>query len=247
MFKITNHVKNKILQKKDVVGIWSIIPNEVVTEILASTGLDFIILDMEHGSFNPFIISKSVQAVSAYECSPLVRIPEIDHTIIQRVLDIGSHGIVCPQIRTVSDAELLVEYSLFPPKGRRGYNPFTKAGDYSGNSDSAYMDSSFPLIVVIIENLVAYSNLDCILKVEGIDVFYLGIYDMSCNFGVRGELTHPLVQEFVNDATNKIKAAGKTVGYMIDNYSLLKQNSEGNFLVLKPDTFQLKKSIMDII
>ncbi len=247
MFNINNYVKNKIILKKDVIGIWSIIPNTVVSEILASTGLDFIILDMEHGSFDPDIIAGSVQAVSMYGCSPLVRIPEIEHTVIQRVLDVGAHGIICPQIKTLSDAERLVEYSLFSPKGNRGYNPFTKAGDFTGNDDSVYMASGFPLLGVIIENNESYSNLDSILKIEDIDVFYLGIYDMSCNLGVRGQLTHPLVSNFVNEATKKIKNAGKTVGYMIDNYSGLKKDSDGDFLVLKPDTFQLKKCIMNLL
>ena len=242
---MNNYVKDKIRSRKDVSGIWSIIPSSMVTEIIASTGLDFVLLDMEHGGFNVDLINESVRSISGYQCSPIVRIPFIEQTLIQRLLDTGVHGIIAPQIKKKEDAKELIDCCRFSPVGKRGYNPFTKAGDFFCNHQSSYLKDDFLLISIIIENIDAYNNLDELLEFNEIDVFYLGIYDMSCAFGIRGQMDHSLIAEFIQKASEKIIKAGKMVGIMVDSIPENRKNETGSFFVLKPDTYILKKSIMD--
>lgn len=240
-----NFTKEKIERGESAVGIWSIIPSATVCEIVASAGLDFIILDMEHGCFDLGTLAEAIRSIADYECSPIVRVPFIEQTIIQRVLDAGAHGIIAPQVKSVADAEKLVDCCHFSPKGIRGFNPYTRAGNFIADNKSLYFDSGFPLLSIIIENLDAYSNLEEILHVDGIDVLYLGVYDMSCAFGVRGELDHPKVGEFIKDASKQITSAGKVVGKMIEKVDHERAQDVPQFLVLQPDTFQLKKAIQD--
>jgi 2-keto-3-deoxy-L-rhamnonate aldolase RhmA len=238
-----NFVKEKLAKGESVVGIWSIIPSAMVCEIVASSGLDFMILDMEHGSFDLGTLTEAIRSIVDYKCSPLVRVPFIEQTLIQRVLDAGAHGIIAPQVKSADDARKLVECCHFSPDGIRGFNPYTRAGNFIADNKSLYLDDDFPLLTIIVENLDAYSNLSDILRVEGVDVFYLGIYDMSCAFNVRGELSHPKVERFVEDASRQIVDAGKTVGKMIDKVAHEGSGTPPQFLVLQPDTFQLKKAI----
>jgi 4-hydroxy-2-oxoheptanedioate aldolase len=240
-----NFVKEKLARGESVVGIWSIIPSAMVCEIVASSGLDFMILDMEHGCFDLGTMSEAIRSIVDYECSPIVRVPFIEQTLIQRVLDAGAHGIVAPQVKSVADAQKLVDCCRFAPKGIRGFNPYTRAGNFTADNKSLYLDNDFPLVSIIIENLDAYSSLGEILRVDGIDVFYLGVYDMTCAFGVRGELNHPKVETFVMDASKQISKAGKVVGKMIDRVEHEKIEAGPQFLVLQPDTFQLKKAIQN--
>lgn len=240
-----NFVKEKMLRKESVVGIWSIIPSAMISEITASAGLDFMILDMEHGGFDIGTLAESIRSILDYNCSPIVRVPFIEQTLIQKVLDLGAHGIIAPQVKTVEDAKKLVQCTRFAPDGLRGFNPYTRSGNFVGDNNSLYLAKNFPLLSIIIENLEAFDNLSKILDVEGIDVFYLGIYDMTCAYGVRGELNHPMVQKFIVDASKKIIDAGKIVGKMIDKVGKNKAESLPEFLVLQPDTFQLKNAIQN--
>jgi len=241
-----NNAKEKLDRRESVTGIWSIIPSPTVSEILASAKLDFIILDMEHGPFDMSIMAECIRASAGTNCSPLVRIPYVEPSIIQRVLDMGAHGIVAPQIRTKADAEHLVSCCRFSPSGIRGYNPYTRAGDFLSNHSSPYLAERFPLITVIIENSEAYQNLDDLLGVEGIDAYYLGIYDMSCAFGTRGDLTSSKMNAFVADASARISTAGKVIGKMVDRRPVPGDADDATyFYVLQPDTYQLKKSILD--
>jgi 4-hydroxy-2-oxoheptanedioate aldolase len=91
-----NFLKDKIIKKRTLRGMWSLIPNNLVTEVLSISGLDFIILDMEHGNFSKIDIENSIVVCELNGCSPLVRVPLMEKGNIQSALDSGSHGFVFP-------------------------------------------------------------------------------------------------------------------------------------------------------
>ena len=178
-------------------GMWSLIPSATISEIGALAGLDFQILDLEHGSYDLSSLEENIRACEIANCSPIVRVPNLNPSIFQSVLDLGAHGIIAPQINNKEDAELVVKYTKFPPRGCRGYNPFTRSADYSNppNNQIGKLDNSFCLISVIIENNDAYSDLHRILEIQEIDVIYLGIYDMSLALNCDGNTQDPRVLE----------------------------------------------------
>jgi 2-keto-3-deoxy-L-rhamnonate aldolase RhmA len=209
-------LKAKLASGRPLIGLWSVVANATLVEIGARAGLDFHVLDMEHGAYD---FGSLEQAIRAAECgggAPLVRVPDLTPSTFQRVLDLGAHGLVVPQIRSAADAERAVQFATYAPRGQRGYNPFTRVADYSAppTSDYGKMRPGFLTLCVIIENQAAFDDLEAICALPEIDVVYLGVYDMSLALDCGGDVTHPKVQRFVVDASHVISAAGKAVGVM---------------------------------
>ncbi|MEI6986918.1 MAG: aldolase/citrate lyase family protein [Rhodospirillaceae bacterium] len=214
-------LKDRLKDRQPVLGMWSIISSATIAEIGILAGLDFIIFDLEHGTFDLTALEAAIRACESAGGVPLVRVPDLQPSIFQSVLDLGAHGVIVPQIRSVADAERAVRYAKYPPLGCRGYNPFTRAALYANppNNQEGKLRNSFGLVGVIIENIEAYADLAGIATITDIDVIYLGIYDMSMALGCHGNTKHPDVLSFVQDAARTIKNAGKTIGMMVRNHN----------------------------
>lgn len=211
-------LKNKLTEGHVVFGTWNIIPSIHICEIFARRGLDFQILDMEHGSFSFESIHSCVAAIDAYDCAPLVRIAGLKGFDAQKVLDSGARGLVFPQVNSVEDCKIATAFLRHPPLGTRGLNPFTRSYDYGQSRSSRFIISEDNLLsIVIIETLNAYHNLDEILNIKNLDIIYLGVYDMSCAFGHPGKIDSLEVQSFIETSIAKIINAGKIVGLMCRN------------------------------
>ncbi|MGR2682362.1 HpcH/HpaI aldolase family protein [Chromobacterium haemolyticum] len=245
--QMTNPLKAKLADGKPIIGIWSIIPSPVVAEIMGLSGLDFVILDMEHGIFDLTSLDACVRAVEGAGSAPLVRIPGLNASAAQWALDLGSHGIVVPQIRDVKDAEAVVGMAKYAPAGVRGYNPFTRAANYANPADnrSGKLDNGFSLTTVIIESCSALMDLEEICATPGIDVVYMGIYDLAVTLGCDGDTRHPKVVQIVEEAIARIRAAGKAAGMMVRSEADIERalSLGANVLVYGVDTFLIRQAI----
>lgn len=235
-----NPLKAKIASGQTVLGIWSIIPSPIVVEICALGGFDFAILDMEHGIFDVAALDSCVRACESAGASPLVRIPGMNASAAQWALDLGSYGIVVPQVSDADEAEAVVKMAKYAPLGNRGYNPFTRAALYANppNNESGKLNNDFSLTCVIIENESALADLDNICATPGLDVIYMGIYDLSVALACNGDTKHPLITDVVERSIIKIRAAGKAAGMMVRNQQDIARALAlgANFLVYSVDT-----------
>jgi 4-hydroxy-2-oxoheptanedioate aldolase len=242
----TNALKAKLGAGGAVLGVWSIVPSPVVAEIMGLSGFDFAILDMEHGIFDMNALDACVRAVEVAGAVPLVRIPGLNASAAQWALDLGAHGIVVPQVRDANDAAAVVSMAKYAPLGQRGYNPFTRAANYANPADnrSGKLNNAFSLTCVIVESETALADLDAICAVPGVDVVYMGIYDLAVALGCDGDTRHPRVVEVVEGAITRIRAAGKAAGMMVRNSAdVAKALSLGaNFLVYGVDTFLIREA-----
>jgi 4-hydroxy-2-oxoheptanedioate aldolase len=242
-----NSLKAKLASGQAVLGVWSIIPSPVVLEIFALGGIDFAILDMEHGIFDVGALDSCVRACEAADAVPLVRIPGLNPSAAQWALDLGAHGIVVPQVSDASEAETVVKMAKYAPLGTRGYNPFTRAALYANPPDnrSGKLNNDFSLTCVIIENQSALADLQRICATPGLDVIYMGIYDLSVALGCDGDTKHVRVTSAVEGAIAQIRAAGKVAGMMVrsqqDIASALALGA--NFLVYSVDTFLIRDAV----
>ena len=223
-----NFIKEKLSAGKPVMGIWSIINSPVTIDIAAHAGLDFQILDMEHGIADFSALDNCIRACESVRCSPLVRVPELRRSIIQSCLDLGAHGIIVPQVNGYDDALEIVQATQFPPKGSRGFNPFTRAGLYNPSLplSSTKLNNHFALTSIIIETKCAVAELDNILTIPELDMFYLGIYDLSFALGYEGNTNHHGILDFVTNSIKKIKNAGKLISLMVKNETEIKKYIE---------------------
>jgi 4-hydroxy-2-oxoheptanedioate aldolase len=214
-----NGLRKKLAAGRTVYGTWNIISNATICEILAQSGIDFQILDMEHGTFGFESLENSIRAIDQYDCSPLVRIAGLNLNDSQKALDLGAHGLIFPQIKNTTDAELAISYCTFPPVGVRGLNPFTRFKGYSVNTESKLNQTEkiFGLNSIIIESKEALVEIDSILKIENLDMVYLGAYDMSVSLGVPGDVNSSIVKNFLESGIQKIRQAGKVAGVMATN------------------------------
>ena len=210
-----NKLKEKLCKGEPVLGTWNTLSSPLVTEVFAQSGLDFQIIDLEHG---PFILDKLNLHVSACEnslsCTPLVRIPSNEDWMSLQALDQGAHGVVVPHISSREAAEKLVNSIKYYPSGERGFTPFSKAGGFNNNNTSDYIKNANEsvLSVVIIESEEGLKNLDEILDVEGIDVVYFGAFDLSQILGCPGEVKNKKVINAIKNGVEKANIKGKYAG-----------------------------------
>ena len=209
-----NYLKEKLINGEPVLGTWSIIPSSITTDIIASVGLDFIIIDSEHGPISFETAQQMAIVCESRGVSPVMRIGSINESDILKALDIGVHCIQIPNVKSINDVNKIVKYCKYPPKGERGFSPFTRAGNYSINNSTKLTDSSNEntLIAINIEGEDAIQNIDKILKVEEIDIIFIGLFDLSKAIGMPGDVEHPKVQDYLRLLTNKIIDSGKYPG-----------------------------------
>jgi 2-keto-3-deoxy-L-rhamnonate aldolase RhmA len=242
-----NPLKAKLAAGQAIMGIWSLIPSPILAEVIGVTGMDFQILDMEHGVYDVQSLDNSIRACESVGCSPLVRVPGVQQFSIQTALDLGSHGVVVPQIADYQEA---VQYTKYAPEGMRGFNPFTRGSGYDPqNSHNSKLRNDYGLSTIIIENVQAFQEIEQILSIPHLDVVYLGVYDMSVALGCPGEVNHPLIQDFVEKATQKALSAGKVVGVMVKSSEEIERALAlgSRFLVYSVDTAIIRGAMKGIV
>ena len=211
---VCNKLKEKLKKGEAVLGTWNTLSSPLVTEVLAQSGLDFEIIDLEHG---PFAMDKVYLHVSACEnsqCTPLVRIPSNSDWMALQALDQGAHGVVVPHINSVDDAKTFVDATKYHPQGNRGFTPFSKAGGFTNVNVDKYVGRAIDetINIVIIESKEGLDNLEEILKVGAIDIVYFGAYDLSQALGHPGNTKHPEVVQAIQQGVNLVNGADKYAG-----------------------------------
>jgi len=209
-----NYLKQKLENGEPVLGTWSIIPSTITTDIIASAGLDFIIIDAEHGPISFETAQDMAITCESHEVSPVMRIGTIDEADILKALDIGVHCIQIPNVNTKSDVEKIVNLAKYSPIGKRGFSPFTRAGNYSIENSTTLTKKANEntLVAINIEGKEAIEDIDNILKIKGLDIIFIGLFDLSKALGIPGEVNDLRVLNYLEELTKKINDAGKYAG-----------------------------------
>ena len=209
-----NLLKEKIENGEMVIGPFVNCCDGSFIEILGLAGFDFAIVDMEHGPLSVETAQRLCRSAHGVGLSPIVRVRKNDAPQIQRALDIGSAGVQVPQIETAADAKAVVRGAKYVPHGMRGLSFYTRAGDYTIHGVAGVTDklNDQQIVIIHVEGKRGLENLDEIISVPQIDVVFLGPYDLSQSFGIPGQVNDPRVVTGMEEATVKIRAAGKAVG-----------------------------------
>ena len=165
-------------------GIWQLIPSSVVTSVLLSRDLDFVIIDFEHGGFNVSTLIQSVFAAKALNKKVYARVSSHLSQLIPQILDANVDGLLYAHINSAQDAMDASSTLRFPPLGERSYTPFSFAFLY--NSPSR-IDPS-PKLGLLIESLEAVNSFDSIVESTKVDFVYFGAYDLSAELGRPGDI-----------------------------------------------------------
>lgn len=212
MFRVS--AKAKLAKQAFLTGPFVETQSPELVEALGIAGFDLAIIDCEHAAFSGEQVGHLIRAATVAGIAPIVRVRENAPGCILEALDLGAVGLHIPQIGTAADAERAVRAVRFGPEGERGFNPFVRAGRYGSLPVSELHREALDdtLIVLHIEAEGALGEIDSILAVEGVDVAFLGPYDMSQTLGVPGEVTHPRVLEALRSIVRSAGERGVTVG-----------------------------------
>lgn len=202
-----------------VIGPFLKLSDPSIVEISALAGFDFVIIDLEHGPISFETAQNLIRAAELRGITPVVRIAKNEPELILRALDIGAAGVQVPQISTSKDAEQAVKAGKFHPEGERGVCRFVRAAEYSAMEKNKYFAGANKktFSVLHIEGIEGIENLPEILEVEGIDIIFLGPYDLSQSCGVPGEIDHPDVTEKMRYAVELAGSCGTVVGTFVEN------------------------------
>lgn len=227
--RLIDNLKNKRLS----LGSFSKISDPAIIECFGLAGFDFVIIDLEHGPNSIGVAQNLVRAASIHKITPIIRVNN-NESIISKALDIGALGVQVAQINSKESAQSVVNAAKFSPYGNRGICRYVRAADYSARNKQEYFDESNQntLIIIQIEGKKGLDNIDKILQVEGIDIVFIGPYDLSQSMGVPGQTHHPKVFEAMRMVTEIAVKNNKIVGTFIETPSDLKIWKELGLLYL---------------
>lgn len=215
-----NKIKEKMINGESVLGTFFELGGNTAVECLGIAGLDFLIIDTEHGPFDVESTMDFVRTAELRGITPLVRVKDVSRSSILKMLDIGAKGLVVPCIETVDQVKQLVEYGKYYPLGKRGFF-YARAAGYGFDSFAGNMEEYFntcnekTMILPQCETQGCLDHIEEIVNIDGVDGIFIGPYDLSIGMGKPAQFTDP---DFIN-AINRILKACKTAGKFAFIYS----------------------------
>jgi len=203
---------------KGAFGPFMITSDPAFVEAAGYAGYDFALLDMEHGPGTFENLQNLIRAANVADVMPVVRVPRGTDIWIDRALDVGAGAILVPQVDTAEQAVEVVKAAKFAPLGNRGTCRFVRSAAYGAVDGAEYFSKAQETVVIIqAEGKKAVDNLNAILDVPGIDVVFIGPYDLSSSLGLIGQINHPTVEAYMKEIIAKATAKGVKVGCFADN------------------------------
>ena len=215
---VRNPFKHALAAGQAQIGIWSTLPSPLVTELIAGSGFDWVLLDTEHTPSDVPLMVQQLQAVAAGcrgHTHGVVRPAWNDPVLIKRYLDIGAQTLLLPFVQNADEARAAVAAMRYAPRGIRGMGGSMRASDFG--RDAAYVrDAENELCLLVqVETAEALEQIEAIAAVEGVDGIFIGPADLSASMGFPGEANHPTVRAAIDDAIRRIRAAGKAPGILV--------------------------------
>ncbi|MFH0844686.1 MAG: aldolase/citrate lyase family protein [Pseudomonadota bacterium] len=208
-----------LYERPFVLGTFCQSSDPMVIEILSLAGFDFVVVDCEHGPYSAGDVKGLMVASTAGGIVPIVRVKQKMGPLIVEALDAGALGVLIPHVSRATDAREAVAHARYYPLGERGLNPYIRATGYSPEIFKSYLDWANENLVVIIqvEGLEGVKNIDEILQVPGVDIVFLGPYDLSQSLGMPGQVDDPAVVGKMEEVIFKAKEKKIALGTFVDD------------------------------
>lgn len=226
MNKRLGNLKN-MLNTKPLFGSFIPFASGEVAEYTVRLGFDYVIIDNEHGIMNQETIFDMIRSAQCQNIPVIVRNTNNTPDYIHKVLDIGAEGVLVPVINTAEDVKQVLKTTLYPPEGERGTAYFTRASSYGMIKDKKrYLKETNEKIFISIqiETADAIKNLDEILNIDRIDMFFIGPNDLAASFGV--DTSDSKLTFIIEETLKKITSKGKTAGIFVNNVEDVKKYSQ---------------------
>lgn len=210
-----NLVREKMLRGEKTLGTFLELGSATAAECLGLSGLDYAIIDTEHGPFNPQSALEFIRAARLYGMTPFARVQEISRAAILKLLDVGAQGLIIPCVNTVAEAEDIVRFGKYMPLGERGVANTAGSGfwfeDYASHGLPQYFETSNreAMLFPQCETLGCLEHLEEIVALPGVDGIFVGPFDLSTAMGIPGQFDKPEFQEALRHILAVCKEAKK--------------------------------------
>ena len=219
----------KKVKKNYEIGSWITLAHPAIADIMSKAGFDWLTIDLEHSSITIKEVEELLRIIQLNKIKGFVRLSDNNSTLIKRIMDAGSDGIIVPMVETKKDALDAIKSIKYPPIGIRGMG-LSRAQGY-GNNFKKYIEwvDKFPTIILQIESIKGVENLNEILSVPNISGIFIGPYDLSASLGVPGEFDNPKFKRSINKIEN----------------ICFKKNMKLGFHIVEPNVNQLNVKIKE--
>jgi len=222
----TNSVKQALREGRLQLGTgFAQLRSQDVVRILAAAGFDWAFLDAEHGGFDQETLQDLCRIAVRCGLSPIVRVADLQYSLIARALDCGAEGVIFPRVEDPDLLQKAVSWTKFPPVGIRGMGLTPLHVDFEPASIPQIMEhmNREQMVILQIETVKAVEARDELLSVPNIDAVMIGPVDLSISLGVPGEFEHPKMIETVEKIVASCKAHGVAPGAQARNLALAKR------------------------
>jgi 2-keto-3-deoxy-L-rhamnonate aldolase RhmA len=183
--------------------------------MLDACGMDFVIFDMEHGRCDIGLMEQMIASCRGSGIVPMARVPDLNFSPLSRVLDVGARGVMVPRVETRQQTEEIVRQLKYAPQGRRGVALGVAHDLYRAAGAEFFAQANEEITVIIqVETVKAFENLDAIISVPGVDVAWVGHYDLTVSMGIPAQFDNPQVLEAMDELLGGCKRHGVAPGFL---------------------------------
>jgi 2-keto-3-deoxy-L-rhamnonate aldolase RhmA/quercetin dioxygenase-like cupin family protein len=225
-------LRQKLAADAPVYGLWVTLEAPSVTEMAVALGLDWVVIDAEHGHLDWKEIVEHLRAAVRSDTVTLVRIAELNGGLIKRALDLGADGVVVPWVETAEQLRQAVAFARYPPEGVRGIGAERATAWGQCLVEHTREANAHVLVVPIIETAATAAQVPALAQVEGAELFFFGPADFSSTAGYRGQWEGPGVAEQILALKDTLRRAGKHCGVMATGIEDLHRRREQGFRML---------------
>jgi 4-hydroxy-2-oxoheptanedioate aldolase len=245
-----NNFKLALRADRRQIGLWVGLADAYVSELLASTGFDWLAIDAEHAPNDPRSVLRQLQAIAPYPVHGVVRTPSGDATLLKQYLDIGVQTLLVPMVESAEQAGRIVAATRYPPAGFRGVgSALARASRW--NQIGRYLEDCAQQICVLVqvESVAGLKGLAAIAATEGVDGVFFGPADLAASMGLIGRTGERSVQQAIADGIATVRRAGKAAGVLSTDRALARQYLEAGalFVAVGVDTTLLVRAAGELL
>jgi len=243
------NLKDKLRKRQLSIGSWITLAHPAIAEIMADAGFEWLVVDMEHSVITIREAEELIRIIGLKGVTPLVRLTSLDTNQIKRVMDAGAAGVIVPMIKTAEEAKKAVQAVKYPPVGIRSVGLARAQGYGICFNEYAQSVNDQSIVIVQIEHIDAITNLDAILRVDGLDGTIIGPYDLSGSMGKPGRFEEKDVLDKLKQYEDLLKKLHKPLGYHVvqpDYEAVIKKIGAGyTFIAFSVDHLFLGNSMRE--
>lgn len=244
--KLQNPLRKKWQSNQSAYGLWITMESATITELAADAGIDWILIDMEHGSLSYRDVLDHLRAARGTDMAVLVRVPTATIDTIKRSLDLGAHGILLPLIATAGELEDAFTHARYPLQGKRGLGGERAIRWGAEMASYVAVANQETLVIPVIESHEAFENIDHILAVPGLEAIFYGPSDFSQSRGHMAVWEGPGIAEDILNMAEKAKTRGIINGVIAtDDHNISLRKQQGFKMIgIGTDTSLMRRTIL---